>query len=179
MITTVVGAMLLLTLALPPAFQQGDQWGHFRNFEGEWQGHETGKSGIGKGTRSYRFLMGGLYLFGENTSRFEPQEKNPEGEVHHDWTFFSFDRMRKVLVIRQFHSEGFVNRLVHVPAAGTSVKYVFVSEASENAPPGLMVRLTYEFKSKDSFVEIFELALPGEDFEVFLTNRWKRLQGNS
>jgi len=53
-------------------------------------------------------------------------------------------------------------------------KMIFVSEASENAPPGLRARLTYEKVSDDEFNEIFELAMPGKDLQVMIRNRWTR-----
>ena len=30
---------------------------------------------------------------------FEPQEKNPKGEVHEDWGFFSYDRSKKKIML--------------------------------------------------------------------------------
>jgi len=46
-------------------------------------------------------------------------------------TFFSYDRARRSLVLRQFHQEGFVNQYLMAPgsAAGT---VVFESEALES-----------------------------------------------
>ena len=76
--------------------------------------------------------------------RFEPQEKNPEGEVHEDWAFFSFDQNRNSLVMRQFNVEGFVNRYVLDSLSSDGSRLILISENSENAPPGLMARYTLE-----------------------------------
>lgn len=143
---------------------------------GRWEGRETGQSGAGKGQRTYRLILGGRYLQSQNISRFEPQEKNPQGETHEDWTFFSYDRARKRIVVRQFNIEGFVNQFVHEPAAGGGQTFVFVSESTENAPAGMRARLTYELKSRDAFEEVFELALPGKEFEVYMRNHWQRVE---
>lgn len=43
-----------------------------------------------------------------NTSTSEPQELNPEGKVHEDLGIFSYDENRARIVLREFHSEGFV-----------------------------------------------------------------------
>lgn len=141
---------------------------------GEWHGEEDASFGKGKGEREYRFIMDGRYLLSQNVSTFEPQERLPEGDRHEDWTIFSYDRGRRTFVLRQFNSEGFVNRFVLDASSLTPEKMVFLSEASENAPPGLRARLTYEKVSDDELHETFELATPGEDFDVMIRNHWKR-----
>ena len=175
-----LGIFILAALASLLSAQQTnseDVWKPFRYFAGSWDGHETGKVGIGKGERTYRFILGTKYLFSNNRSTFEPQEKNPKGEVHQDWTFFSYDRLAATYVMRQFNSEGFVNRF-RLEGGTADKRLVFVSQASENAPPGLRARLTYEIKDNKRFTETFELAMPGRDFELLLTNHWTRRPGN-
>jgi hypothetical protein len=39
-------------------------------------------------------------------SAYAPQPKNPTGETHNDIGLFSYDKRRKLLVLRQFHIEG-------------------------------------------------------------------------
>lgn len=141
---------------------------------GEWRGEEDARFGRGEGEREYRFILNERYLLSQNLSRFEPQEDLPEGDRHEDWTFFSYDDNRETFVVRQFNSEGFVNRFVLDPSSTVPETMVFVSEASENAPPGLRARLTYEKVSDDELQETFELAMPGEDFSVVTRNRWTR-----
>jgi len=43
-----------------------------------------------------------------------------------------------------------------------------VSESTriENGPPGMRTRFTLEKQSEDRFIETFELAMPGEEFEI-------------
>jgi len=149
-------------------------WEPLEYFVGTWDGHETGRAGIGKGDRSYQFIMGGHYLFMKNISRFEPQEKNPKGETHEDWTIFSFDEARQKFIIRQFNIEGVVNRFVLDSLVNLNKTFVFTSESSENAPPGLRARLSYYIQSQDEFRETFELAMPGKEFSIYLENFWKR-----
>lgn len=110
----------------------------------------------------------------QNTSTFKPQEKNPKGEVHRDWAIFSYDRAEKAFVIREFNVEGYVNHYVLDAKASDARRLVFVSRSSENAPAGLRARLTYHVKSEVEFEEIFEMAPAGKEFEVYLTNYWKK-----
>jgi hypothetical protein len=141
---------------------------------GSWIGDETGKAGIGKGNRSYQFIMNKKYIKMENISRFEPQEKNPEGETHKDMTIFSKDKIRNLIVARQFNIEGYVNTFVLDTLNSDNRKLIFVTESTENSPPGFKARLTYKIISKDEFTEIFELAPSGKDFEIWLRNFWRR-----
>lgn len=169
---------VILALNLPLHAQQNtnaDPWHLFRYFTGQWQGHETGKSGIGKGERTYEFILGGTYLLSRNTSTFEPQEKNPKGEVHQDWTIFSRDNNAGSFAVRQFNSEGFVNEFVLDTAASGEKTFVFVSWSSENAPPGLRARLTFTLKDANHFEELFELAPPGKGYSEWLRNHWERV----
>lgn len=128
--------MLLLTplVFYSQSSEEQDVWTPFRYFVGTWQGHETGQAGIGKGERTYEFIMNGQYLYVKNKSVFEPQEKNPEGEVHEDWAFLSYDHIRQKFVMREFHSEGFVNQYLLDSLSTNDKIFTFVSESIENVP---------------------------------------------
>ena len=69
-------------------------------------------------------------------------------------------------MLRQFHSEGFVNAYVE-DAGSSSAKIVFTSEGIENIPAGYRARETYLVKNADAFVEIFEIAEANKPFEVY------------
>lgn len=161
----------------PPSEAPSDPWQPFAVFLGSWQGEEVGIFGRGAGERSYRMILQGRYLLAENHSVFPPQEGLPEGEDHEDWAVFGYDRSRATYVIRQFTSEGYVNRYILDPSSEVPERMVFVSEASENAPPGLRTRLSYELLGDDEFTEVFEIAPPGKDFGVVIRNRWRRVGG--
>lgn len=149
-------------------------WGPLNALVGSWIGHETGKAGIGKGARTYRMILDDRYVFAENLSRFEPQEKNPQGETHRDWAIFSYDRGRERLVLREFHSESFVIEYVQEGEIDSRGQLVFVSERVENAPAGTRARYTLAPTEDGGFRERFELAFPGRELETFLENRWRR-----
>ena len=101
--------------------------------------------------------MGETYLLAKNTSRFPPQEKNPDGEVHRDWQFFSYDRTAKKLALRQFHSEGFVIEYVLDLEKGSPKELVFVSKIIENFMG--RARYTLRLRDDDHFEEVFEVAV--------------------
>jgi hypothetical protein len=101
---------------------------------------------------------------------------NRRGEVHEHWSFFSYDRARKMLVLRQFHQEGFVNRYTLNQQLSKAGKLVFESEQFENFDNKWRAKETYEISSTDEFVEIFELASPEKPFTVYSRNHFKRVK---
>src|SRR5687768_15112055 len=143
---------------------------------GRWQGTSEGQPGAGTVERTYARVLGGRFLRVDNRSVYPPQTANPEGEVHEDVGYFSFDRGRSRLLLRQFHVEGFVVQYLGEPASEAG-KLVFVSEAIENSPAGWRTRETYRRVSGDEMEEVFEMAGPGKDFELYSRTRLKRVSG--
>jgi len=166
--------VLLCSPMLAQTGQQQDVWSPLKYFVGSWEGTAKGQAGNGKVEREYQFILNGKYLQAKNKSTYPPQEKNPKGEVHEDWGLFSYDRSRKHFVLRQFHVEGFVNQYKLDTAASSNKTLVFVTESIENIPAGWRGRESYRIVSNDEFVEVFELAAPGKEFEVYSENQFKR-----
>lgn len=100
----------------------------------------------------------------------------PKGETHEDWGYFSYDRSRKVHVLRQFHVEGFVTQYYAQTLTADGKTIVFLSESLENLPAGFKARETYKILNENEFVEVFELAPPGKEFSVYSENHFKRQQ---
>ena len=177
--SVIAGAQLLLALLLSPAAlaqttQPPDVWEPLKYFVGSWEGTAKGQPGNGKVEREYQFVLNGKFLQAKNKSTYPPQEKNLKGEVHEDWGLFSYDRSRKRFVLRQFHVEGFVNQYALDTATSNSKTIVFTTESIENIPAGWRARESYRILSSDEFVEVFELAEPGKEFEIYSENRFKR-----
>lgn len=146
-------------------------------FIGEWTGVSSGEPGDGEVTRSYRYVMNKRYIQETNISRYPAQPKNKGGEVHEHVSMFSHDKARKLIVLRQFHVEGFVNTFRQaLPAEGVEGRatLVFDSEAFENLSSSWQARESYEFLSDDEFIEVFELAPPGKPFSVYSRSHFKR-----
>jgi len=171
-------ALFILTLPLlGRAEPEGkpDPWLPIRIFVGEWEGTAEGRAGSGTVRRSYGFVLQDRFLYEKNISTYPPQEKNKAGEVHEHWSFFSHDRKRALLVLRQFHQEGFVNWYVMNKEATKPDKLVFDSEGFENFSNRWRARETYDILSNNEFVETFELAAPGKSFETYSRNHFKRV----
>lgn len=171
--------MLLLLLLLPlvtaaQSAPQKDTWEHFRFFIGAWKGTGKGEPGVSALEREYKFVLNNRFINVTHKSRYEPQQRNPKGETHEDWGYISFDRVRKVFVLRQFHVEGFVTQYYAQTLTPDGKTIVFLSENLENLPAGYRARETYKIVNENEFIEIFELAPPGKEFSVYSENHFKR-----
>jgi len=151
-----------------------DVWSSLRFLVGAWTGTGEGQPGQSTVTRTYQFVLGDRFLECRSQSVYAPQEKSPKGETHQDLGFFSFDKARGRYVLRQFHIEGFVNQYVSdgLPADGQPM--CFTTEAIENIPSGWRARETYTVIGPDEFVEVFELAAPGGEFELYSRSQLNR-----
>jgi hypothetical protein len=142
---------------------------------GKWAGTSEGQPGNGTVEREYERALGTRFIRVRNRSTYPPQEKNPKGEKHEDEGFFSFDRARKRVVLRQFHVEGFVNTYAQDLDARPGT-VAFTTEGIENIPAGFRARETYLLHGPDEFEEVFELAEPGQPFAVYSRTRLKRVK---
>ena len=140
---------------------------------GHWEGTGAGEPGHSTVEREYQLVLGGKFLQAKNVSRWAPRDKNPKGEIHEDFGLIGYDKVRKTLVYRQFHIEGFVNQYAMEPILDSKT-LVFVSEAIENIAPGWRARETYHILSRDEFEEVFELATPGKAFELYSRSHLRR-----
>jgi hypothetical protein len=170
---------LLLILFIPllgaaQAPRQDDMWQPFSYFLGTWKGTGKGEPGVSQVEREYKLVLGGKFISVSHKSIYQPQEKNPKGETHEDWGFFSYDRSRKLYVFRQFHIESFVTQYRAESIAPDGKTLVFTSESLENLPANWRARESYRILNNDEFVELFELAAPGKEFSVYSENHFKR-----
>jgi hypothetical protein len=157
-----------------PSSESQDPWRPFRYFLGEWRGTGTGRPGTSQAERSYKLVLQDQFVQVHNRSVYEPQESNPEGEVHEDLGLFSYDKAREKYVLREFHVEGYVNQYVAEKWDQEERVLVMTTEVIENIPPGWRARTTYEILSEDEFRETFELAGPSKEWSCYITNDLKR-----
>ncbi len=171
-----MAAILLVFPLLAAAASQRDEqdiWQPFKFLEGVWEGRGEGSGGVSTVVVEYRFILDGNFLQGTTKARFEPQEKNPKGEIHADIELLSYDQGRKVFVLRGFYSEGFVNRYVGQASAHGST-LTFETEAVENAPEGTRAKLVLLKKGPAELEQSFHVAWPGRDYACMSTNFLKK-----
>lgn len=152
-----------------------DLWEPFRYFLGRWAGRGSGKPGESQAEREYELVLNEQFIQIRNRSVYKPQEQNPEGEIHEEIGYFSYDRNRQKFVLREFHVEGFVNQYVLEDRVPDENVLVLTTEAIENIAPGWQARTTYEILGKNEFRETFDLAGPEMEWRCFITNEFKRV----
>lgn len=172
----------LLTLTAATAVGQEapvkrpDPWAPVRFLLGRWAGESQGQPGAGKSEREYAFTLNNRFIEVRNQSVYPPQEKNPKGEHHEDRGMMSYDRAAKKLVLRQFHTEGFVNHYVLDTVSADGRTVVFVAHTIENLPAGFRARESYTQTGADTFTEVFEVAEPGKEFEKYSEAHFTRVK---
>jgi hypothetical protein len=163
----------LFLMASTSSAQRADPWEPIRFLQGAWQGVAEGEPGKGTVERSYTFVLKDRFIQERNISTYPPQPAK-SGEVHEHWSFFSHDRKRDVLVLRQFHQEGFVLQFVMTKSESTANRLVFDSKSLENVGTW-RARETYDLISNDEFIETFELGAPGKPLHVYSKTHFKRV----
>jgi hypothetical protein len=171
--------ILFIVMFLPVVIfsQQEDKkdvWKPFRHFIGKWDLDCKGKPGQAKGEGEFKFLPNEKYIQLSGKIAFEPNEKNKNGSVNEDFGILSFDSFRKKFVFRHFQTEGFIIQYV-VDSISKDEKYFRMnSENIENIPPGFKTRITYRILDENNIYSVFELALPGKDYEVYVQNNFSK-----
>lgn len=142
-------------------------WLTLKPFVGEWKGEGGGQPGKGKYERSYQFILNKRFIEIRNKSTYEPTTQHPNGEVHEDIGYFSYDNSRKIFMLRQFHVESFVIQYRIDSISPDKKTIVFLSESIENIPSGYRAKETYRLIGDDEIEETFEISEPNKDFAIY------------
>jgi hypothetical protein len=161
--------LVLLLLLIPSVLtaqlsKRDSMWLPLMAFIGKWKGEGGGEPGKGVYERNYQFIMNKRFIEIHNKSSYQPSKEYPNGEVHQDIGYFSYDNARKMFMLRQFHTEGFVNQFKLDSISPDKKTIVFVTESIENIPAGYRAKETYWLINENEIEETFEIAEPGKDF---------------
>ncbi len=137
------------------ASDQEAAWTRLRSMVGTWTNRDD--DGVGHTVQTYRLILQGKFLHAQTVSTSATDD-------HEDWEILSYDGGRNKVVLRQFVSEGYVNRYVLDEVKPDGPTFVFLSEASENAPPGFSLRQTLRLEGEHQITHELELAPPGHPF---------------
>jgi len=172
----IIYLLLLFPIVVNAQLSKRDStWLPLDFFIGSWTGEGKGEPGAGKYERSYQWTLDEKFIEVHNKSVYPPSGKNKnKGEIHRDIGYISYDGINKIFKLRQFHTEGFVNQYRLDSISADKKLIVFISEVIENIPPGFKARESYTLISQDEFIERFEIAEPGKDFELYTEVRLKR-----
>lgn len=139
---------------------------------GDWNGRGSGFGNDSLTINSFfKPDMIGKYIEFKNESWFEPTSNNPEGEHHIDRGFISYDKARDAVVIRQFHTEGYVIQYTLADSLSNDTMLVFESESIENFVPGGKARWTIKKISDNQIETTFDVAFPNSDYSCLGVNK--------
>jgi hypothetical protein len=82
---SIAALVLFSSLVTAQTPTHSDTWAPMRALVGIWDGTGKGQPGDSKVEREYRFVLNDKFLHVQNKSTYDPQPKNPKGEVHEDW----------------------------------------------------------------------------------------------
>lgn len=169
-------ALTMAALVTPQVLaQQPDVLDPVARLTGEWVGTSEGAPGQAAAQRHIVRDIAGRFLRVEARSVYPRQAKNPRGEIHTSLGIWSFDKKRKLLVLRHFDSLGFASTYVQDAGASSADKLVLVAEHLENVPDGWSARYTYTFVAADEFHELFELDAGGKGLQPYVSGRYLRV----
>jgi len=164
--------LVLISLCLPyfsftQTTKKDSLWLTLKPFIGAWAGEGEGEPGKGHYERSYQFILNKNFIEIKNKSTYPPSTNHPNGEVHEDIGYFSYDNSRRTFMLRQFHVERFVIQYRIDSVSPDNKTIVFISESIENIPSGFRAKETYRLVSDDEIEETFEIAEPNKEFAIY------------
>lgn len=172
---------ILWVFALLPALAYGQMsksdslWLPLVPLIGQWSGTGEAPEGKGKYERTYQFVLNKKFIELRNKSVYAPSKESPKGYTHEDYGLISYDKARKTFVLRQFHTEGFMNQYVLERISPDGKTIVFVTESIENIPAGWRARETYVITG-NTLTEAFDLAEPGKEFAPYTSAQFTKVR---
>ncbi|MHA1984577.1 MAG: hypothetical protein ACW967_09500 [Candidatus Hodarchaeales archaeon] len=146
-------------------------WYILEKFLGEWTGEISGKAGNGTGYSKYERRLHSKFIYYKNRVEFPPQKDNPDGEIHEDAGYFSYDTFNETGLLRVFYGEGYVSKYDLINYDKKNSHIIFEATENENLPSGYRTKLTLDSSSESSFSEKFEIASPGQNYNKCIINR--------
>lgn len=67
-----------------------------------------------------------------------------------------------------------MNQYVSTSTSTDGKTIIFTSEGIQDIPSGWRAREKYKIVNPDEFTEVFELAEPGKDFQIYTEGRFRR-----
>jgi hypothetical protein len=164
-----VAVLILVALSIPG--EQVDHWANLRYLIGTWKMEKPDVTNI----QQYSFLFKGKFIQMKTRAVFKLTAKRPEVDIHEDLNIFSYDGTTDTLMLRSFHSEGFVNIFTLSGVSEDGKILTFTTRVVENAPEGTKAKLILQKISDTEMIEKFFVAWPNKDYNCMTDNLLKKV----
>jgi hypothetical protein len=164
-----VALLLLASFAAPaqtpaPAVRP---WAPLEFLAGTWEGLGSGAPGEGRGGCTFAFELDKNILVRKNWAEYAPKPGQTRGVSHQDLMIVYADPGDPRLKAIYFDMESHVIRYV-LQTPNRPNQAVFESEPGTKGP---RFRLSYELNGDGKVLNIFAIAMPGQDFKEY-TRGW-------
>ena len=143
---------------------------------GEWTGTGKGPGGVSKNVLDVERVIQGKFVRLETTALFRAEgapDDAPLTEAHENWGMVSYDSGAKVLRLREWHGEGFVNTYALDATPAREGWTSFTTTAIENFAPGWRARWSFRVEG-DTLEEMLELQPPDGEWFTCVTASLRR-----
>jgi hypothetical protein len=162
--------LVLLGVSLAPAqtsVPAPPPWATLQFLVGTWEGLGSGAPGEARGGCVFAFELDKSVLVRKNWAEYAPKPGEAKGVSHQDLMIIYAEAGEPRLKAIYFDMENHVIRYVLQPPVGVD-QAVFESEPGTRGP---RFRLSYEKSAAGRVLNIFSIALPGQDFKEY-TRGW-------
>jgi len=158
------GAGAMLAQAPAPASQP---WTPLQFLVGTWEGVGSGAPGEGRGGCTFAFELNQKILVRKNWAEYAPKPGEAQGVSHQDLMIIYAEPGESRLKAIYFDMEShIIHYVLQTPAQPN--RAVFESEPGTKGPH---FRLSYEMNADGRVLNIFSMAMPGQDFKEY-TRGW-------
>ncbi len=148
-----------------------DPWSRVDFLAGEWTGQGSGAPGEAEGGAVFSYELNKSILVRKSWAGYAPRAGEKTGARHEDLLIiYRGAPGEPALRAIYFDMEGHVIPYDLLPPSKPDTA-VFESDASRNGP---RYRLSYELGADGELLNIFSIAMPGQDFKEYVKGRLKK-----
>jgi hypothetical protein len=162
----ILSAACLAASALAPV-PAAPSWAPLQFLVGTWEGVGSGAPGEGRGGSTFAFELDKNILVRRNWAEYAPKAGETKGVSHQDLMIVYAEPGDPLLKAIYFDMERHVIHYVLQPPAGPN-QAVFETEPGTKGP---RFRLSYALEGDGRVLNIFSMAMPGQDFKEYTRGR--------
>ncbi|RLE19940.1 MAG: hypothetical protein DRJ08_07660 [Acidobacteria bacterium] len=132
---------------------------------GKWVGRGQGISGPSVVKQNFSFVLSGFHLANRSTARYKPKKGETVGRFSKTIGIFSFDKIQKKIIYREFRSDGTFQYFQLITLTKDKKTFVFQSVNRTNQEQKILTRLVFHLIDRDHLQEAINRATDGKTFK--------------